>query len=243
MALPDLKEWRVEALRVTLFGTEPFAPTGENWWKIVTGTDPEAAVNKPQSGEYSESGTFLNGQLELKTAFNRTDWILSFPIIGMPGSPEPKEISALLDQFIAAISVWANKKQLPVTRIAVGAVALQTVQNIATGNMLVSKYVPFCDVSKNPSITDLFLQINIPYTSDVTGGPVNTVTKWAVQERQVFAIGNMGMPQISSNTVILSEFDLSTPVQGLSLSLTMFEALATEMKGVIEKILADGLKL
>lgn len=80
MALPDLKEWRVEALRVTLFGTEPFAPTGENWWKIVTGTDPEAAVNKPQSGEYSESGTFLNGQLELKTAFNRTDWILSFPI-------------------------------------------------------------------------------------------------------------------------------------------------------------------
>lgn len=51
------------------------------------------------------------------------------------------------------------------------------------------------------------------------------------------------MPQISSNTVILSEFDLSTPVQGLSLSLTMFEALATEMKGVIEKILADGLKL
>jgi hypothetical protein len=243
MTLPDQKEWRVEALRVTLFGTEPFAPAGENWWKTVTGTDPEAAVNKPQSGEYSESGTFLNGQLELKAAFNRADWVLSFPFIGMPGTPEPKEMSVLLDEFIAAISGWANTRQLPVTRIAVGSVALQVVQNIATGNMLISKYVPFCDVSANPKVTDLFLQLNVPYASGVTGGPVNTVTKWAVQERQVFTIGNMGMPQISSNTMILSEFDLSTPAQGLSLSLNMFEALATEMKGVIEKTLTDGLRL
>lgn len=244
MALPNLADWRVESLRITVFGSEPISASGKNWWKAVTETDPEAAINRPQSGEFAESGTFLNGQFELKSAFNRLDFLLIFPFAEMPGAPEPQSVIPLLNEFVHAVVRWASVSQFTPSRVALGAVVYKKVQDIPTGNMLISNYVPNFDFSKNPDITDLFIQINTPYVSDtITGAKINNVTKWGVLGQQVFAIGSSGMPQITSEMVVRSEFDLSTAVDGPPVDIALFEPLTAEMIRSLKDVLESGLDL
>lgn len=244
MTLPNLSDWRVETLRVTVFGSEPIAAMGQNWWQKVTGSDPEAAINRPQAGEYSESGSFLDGIFELKAVFNRADWTLNFPFAGMPGSPEPKDLIPLLRELVPAISGWASECGVPMSRVALGVVVLKTVPSISEGNELIGSYVPFLDVSNNSAVSDLFIQLNIPFHSAVLDAvQINSVTKWAVQGRQVFSIGNSGMPTILNDVAVRSEFDLSTAVDNPVVELSVFGNVLDEMVAEVKSVLDNGLRL
>ncbi|WP_447742314.1 hypothetical protein [Pseudomonas laurentiana] len=245
MTMPELAVWRVEALRITVFGVEPLAAAGQNWWRTVTGQEPETAINRPQSGEYSEIGPFLGGQLELKVAFNRADWILSYPLIGLPGAPEPSgTLVSTLREFAFSVSKWTAEKPVAASRVALGSVGYVQVENIKAGNEIVGLYIPYMDLTKVSDLTDLLIQLNTPYESKLLGSArINNVTKWAVLGRQVFAIGPTGMPQIKNDIAVRSEFDLSTATDGASVDLSSFGALSSEMIDAVEGVLSAGLKL
>lgn len=245
MTLPELAVWRVEALRVTVFGVEPLTAVGQSWWRTVTGQEPETAINRPQSGEYSEIGPFLNGQLELKVAFNRADWILSYPLIGMPGAPEPSgTLVSTLREFAFAVSKWTAGKPVSANRVALGSVAYVPVESIEEGNRVAGRYIPYMDLTKVSDLTDFLVQLNTPYRSKVIeSARINNVTKWAVLGRQVFAIGPTGMPQIKNDIALRSEFDMSTAADGGSVDLSVFSALSSEMVDVVEGVLNKGIDL
>ncbi|QXH96076.1 hypothetical protein HU749_006730 [Pseudomonas ogarae] len=243
MSLPDIKEWHVETLRLTVFSIEPISGVGREWWKQVTKFDPETAVNRPSAGEYFESGEFLGGQFELKTAFNRVDWSLSFPFTDLPGAPKPEEIHALTFKWLMAFKSWLTSLDFGVARVAVGAVFIKKISSIAVGNSLISDYLHFVNVNDGCEIEDLMIQVNSPSSfKSVEGLRHNRIIKLGVLERQVITIGPAGFPNAASDTVLRCELDMSSPLghQHAILASDSYE-LFSEMVHAYLSILKDGM--
>ncbi|TDV54422.1 hypothetical protein EC919_104158 [Pseudomonas graminis] len=220
MALPEISAWRVEVLRFTFFYSEPQSGRGRDWWKALTGIDPETTVNKQQTGEYVESGPYLQGQLDLKVAFNRLDWTLTYPLASMPDYVPPMDLQTSLDTMYDAFKKITLDPN--VIRVAFGAVLLMPVENAHKGNIIFNEYMPFVKVDLD-NVEDLFLQVNFPYVArSYDGMKINNVAKWSVMSGQFMQMAIGGFPQISTNFLVRGEVDLSsagerqTPLDGES---------------------------
>ncbi|WP_460156302.1 hypothetical protein [Pseudomonas sp. S2_H10] len=213
MALPETSAWRVESLRFSFFFAEQQDGRSKDWWKGFTGAEPEAAVNKPQMGEYTEAGVYNGGQLELKVAFNRIDWVWSFPFVGMPGlqmSQSTPNIDEAIRIMIQQIEGWLVTAGANCLRIAFGATLLMPVESVREGNVNISAYLPFFNLNPE-SAADVFVQINVPSVTPLVNGlSVNNITKWAVIGGQFMQMMPGGFPQIVTNNLLRCEFDLST---------------------------------
>lgn len=213
MSLPDIKEWHVETLRLTVFSIEPITGVGRDWWKQATKFDPETSVNRPSAGEYFESGEFLGGQFELKTTFNRVDWSLSFPFTDLPGAPKPEDIHALTFKWLMAFKAWLTNLDFNLARIAAGAIFIKKVPDVSAGNHLISDYLHFVNVNDGCELADLMIQVNSPAVfKAVEGMRHNRIVKLGVLERQMITIGPAGFPSAISDTVLRCEFDMSSPL-------------------------------
>jgi hypothetical protein len=243
MSLPDIKEWHVETLRLTVFSIEPISGVGREWWKKVTKFDPETAVNRPSAGEYSESGEFLGGQFELKTAFNRVDWNLSFPFTDLPGAPKPEEINALTFKWLMAFKSWLTDLDFSVARVAAGAVFIKKVSTVATGNKLISDYLHFVNVNDGCEIADLMIQVNSPTAfKSISGLRHNRIVKLGVLERQMITIGPAGFPNAVTDTVLRCELDMSSPLSHqYAIPASNSYDLFSEMVSAYLSILKDGI--
>lgn len=210
MALPEIDAWRVEALRFTFFFNEPQSGRGGDWWKLLTGTEPESVISKPQVGEHVEAGAYLDGQLELKVAFNRIDWVLSYPFASMPDSAPGINLEYVAGKLAPDIRRWVESIASPITRIALGVIALLPVKTVPDGNSMLSSYFPFFKFDPD-SATDVFLQINHPQKTDLLDGQdFNFVTRTGVVTGQFMQLGLGGFPQMTTNILFRNEFDLST---------------------------------
>lgn len=242
MGLPDLATWRVESLRLTVFFGLPVIANGLGWWKKVTGQEPESAINRPQAGEYSEVGQFLDGQLEMKVAFNRADWVLSYPFSGMPGAPNPGELPQLSNSFVDSLANVLSNMNDPVVRLAYGLVAFHTVESISQGNDIVANLLPFVRFDSDVESSDLLIQVNNPSVSDaVSGLDLNRISKLGVVTRQVVQVGPSGIPTMEADQVVRAEYDISSAVDRVTpVESKYIASLATEMKNVAESILSSG---
>ena len=243
MSLPDIKEWHVETLRLTVFSVEPISGVGRDWWKKVTKLEPETALNRPSAGEYSESGEFLGGQFELKTAFNRVDWSLSFPFTDLPGAPKPEEIHALTFKWLMAFKFWLADLDFSLARVAAGAVFIKKVPSVAVGNALVSDYLHFVNVNDGCEIADLMIQVNSPTDfKAVQGLHHNRIVKLGVLERQMITIGPAGFPNAVTDTVLRCELDMSSPLSHqYAISASNSYELFSEMVHAYLSLLKDGM--
>lgn len=211
MALPEINAWGVETFRFTFFFTEPQIGL-LGWWKSVTGVDPEQVLSRPQMGEHSESGAFLDGQLELKSAFNRVDWTFTYPFAGLPDAVPTKSMSQLRDDLIPAIGKWLINQSSKITRVAFGAIGLHPVRSIGEGNVLLGEYLPFIELDAGRA-RDLLIQINLPEKNDVLEGvDCNVISKWGVLTGQFMQMALGGLPAMVTNHMVRAELDLSTPV-------------------------------
>lgn len=211
MALPEIGAWRVEALRFTFFFIEPQSGRGGDWWKSVTGIDPESVVSKPQAGEHVETGSYLDGQLELKIAFNRIDWTLSYPFASLPDATPGMNIEHVTGKLFPDIVRWLSSHASPILRVALGVVALFPVNTVSEGNSLLSSYFPFFQFNPDTA-TDVFLQINHPQNTNLLSGKdYNFVTRTGVVTGQFMQLAIGGLPQMTTNHLFRNEFDVSTP--------------------------------
>ncbi|SFW77544.1 hypothetical protein [Pseudomonas sp. NFACC04-2] len=216
MSLPEIREWHVETLRLTVFGLEPISAVGRDWWKSVTKLDPEASVNRPSTGEYSESGEFLGGQFELKSSFNRVDWILSFPFSDMPGVPKAEGLHDLSSKWLLVLGNWLDNIEFKIARVAAGAVFIKKVGSVHDGNKLISDYLHFVNVKDGCEIADLMVQVNSPVKFDSVATLVhNRIAKMGVLERQLITIGPTGFPTAVADTVLRLELDMSSSVSNV----------------------------
>ncbi|NWC56563.1 hypothetical protein [Pseudomonas veronii] len=242
MSLPDIKEWHVETLRLTVFSLEPISVAGRQWWKSVTELDPETSINRPSAGEYSESGEFLGGQFELRATFNRVDWTLSFPFSDLPGAPKPGELDVLTKKWLVAFNAWLDVVDFPVSRVAIGAVLMKKVEGALDGNKLVSDYLHFVNVKDGCPLTDLMVQVNNPSVfASVEGLAHNRIAKMGVLERQMITIGPAGFPTAVIDTVVRCELDMSSSLSNVRpIPQVALSGLFGEMTSAYLSILKDG---
>lgn len=243
MSLPEIKEWHVETLRLTLFSSVPVNAVGREWWKTVTSAAPEATLNRQNAGEYSESGEFLGGQFELRVAFNRVDWLLSYPFSDMPGAPSPGDIATLTPKWLECLKTWLDNVDFSVVRIAAGSVTVKKVDGYSAGNKVVNDYLHFMSIDRPQDIADLALQVNIPSVfSAVDGLRHNRIAKMAVLDRQMITIGPAGFPTTVVDTVVRNELDMSTAVDNVQpIPTDRLHPLTCEMVDAFLTILREGM--
>jgi len=243
MSLPEIKEWHVETLRLTLFSTEAVNASGRGWWKSVVQVDPESILNRQSAGEYSESGEFLGGQFDMRVVFNRVDWILSYPFSDMPGAPAPGDFSVLVNKWLQLLKSWLDNVEFPVTRIAAGAVLLKKTESGSAGNALLGEYFQILNIGDPDAIADLLLQANSPVMfKSVDGLRHNRISKMAVLDRQMITIGPAGFPTTVVDTVLRNELDMSSAVDNFEhIPSESLHPLTVEMADAFMGILQYGL--
>jgi hypothetical protein len=242
MTLPEIKDWHVETLRCTLFAGLAVQAAGNNWWAAVTGSHPEATVNRSNTAEYLESGEFLGGQFELKVVFNRIDLSLNFPFSDMPGAPNPGDISSLLPAWIAGVDRWLKVIDFPVTRVATGAVLFKKVGSIAQGNSVLRGYLPFMNIPDPDSVEDVLVQINSPSVFNcLPGMRHNRICKIAVLARQMITMSSSGFPTTVIDTVVRNELDMSSALENnIPIPLENLGSMMGEMSDAYLNILREG---
>ncbi|MBI6794656.1 hypothetical protein [Pseudomonas syringae] len=244
MGLPDLSAWQVEMLRVTVFFSTPVSAVGMNWWQRVTGMEPESTTNRPQAGEYSEVGQYQNGQLELKVAFNRLDFIFSYPFSGMPGAPDPGKMEELSSHLVSSVNKVFPGMELPIVRLAFGVVAHCPIPTIDDGNSILEMMVPFIKFDSSVKTSDVLIQVNNPVGSKVAKEiTVNRVSKVGVMTRQTVTVGPGGIPDLQVDRVVRAESDMSTDAENVSqIPSAALEDLVLEMKGLSDAFFSVGVK-
>lgn len=211
MALPDINAWRVETLRFTFFFHEVQSGQGGNWWKTLTGREPEVVTSKPQVGEHFENGAYEDGQLELKVAFNRVDWTLTFPFAMLNDYSAGKDVADQIHNFFVKVMEWKRRVPNAVSRVAFGFVGMFVVDTIAKGNELLSEYAPYMKFDPE-SASDVMVQINRPEDSGILPSlKLNYVNKLGVLTGQFMQMTFGGFPQLTQNNVLRLEYDFSTP--------------------------------
>lgn len=244
MGLPVLATWRVETLRLTVFFGSPVNANGLGWWKRITGEEPESAINRPQAGEYSEVGQYLDGQFEMKVAFNRADWVLSYPFSSMPGAPNPAEISQLSNSLFKSFSSLLSETKDPIIRVAYGVVAFHSIESSRQGNDIIGSILPFVKFDSEVESNDLMIQINNPCDSAVRKGLlINRISKLGNMTRQTVEVGPSGIPSVVTDQVLRAEFDISTAVDNTKpLGAELLAPLSIEMKDIAEALLTYGVR-
>ena len=210
MALQDPNAWRVEAIRFSFFYAEPQDGRSKGWWKSITDVDAEVIQNRQQIAEYSESGSYGDGHLELKVVFNRIDWILSYPFAGMPEADQVVQYAKVAGDLCAKLERWVGDAPGGIIRVAFGAVLLLPVVSPVEGNKILADYLPSFKFDVN-NVTDFFIQLNRPVSSHVVDGLlINDLIKLGAIAGQFMQIGNSGMPSMTLNHMVRAEFDINT---------------------------------
>lgn len=243
MSLPEIKEWHVETLRLTIFSLEPISAVGRGWWKAVTKMEPETALNRPSAGEYSESGEFLGGQFELRATFNRVDWSLSFPFSDLPGAPRSDDLEVLTAKWLLVLGAWLDGIDFRVARVAAGAVFVKKVKSVPVGNNLISDFLHFVNINEDSEIADLMVQVNSPtFFDSMKSLTHNRIAKVGVLERQLITIGPAGFPTAASDIVFRCELDMSSSLSNSeTIPASSLKVLFKEMVDSYLVILKDGM--
>ena len=74
---PSLDNWQTERLRLTGFPSPapPIDTSGSsNWWRNVTGEEPERRISHPKRSGQQDEGPLRDGKLILRVEPARIDW-------------------------------------------------------------------------------------------------------------------------------------------------------------------------
>jgi hypothetical protein len=199
-----IEAWQANQLRLTFFATPdalPLRPQG--WWEAVTGVTPERIEDKPKVVQHLEEGPFLDGQLTLRVAANRIDWVLEptvDPEKGLADMPGIGPFVAVRDAFTVRMLTW-----IPVApachRLAFGGRLLLPVSRREEGYHLLASYLPFSPDPKGSS--DLRYQINRHRRSLVLPWlTINRLQAWSVPRFGTVVIAmepRIPLPEIARN--------------------------------------------
>ena len=173
--------WGAVNLRLSVFSSEAVRPN-ESVWTSLTGQE-EAENRSTIPGGRAYSGLFGGGLLHLTIAGKRVDIIFSKPGTGTPDTlfelPVVASLEMALPDFLTLASHWLSKSELPIVRIAFGAVLLAEVEDHDAAYMLLRKLLRSVTVDKG--MAELIFRVNWPRDSRVQEGlRINRLTNWTV---------------------------------------------------------------
>ena len=183
--MSEVTEWQLQSARVTTFFLGGENPDPSGFWDRVVGTDPDEEHKRASSGQFQQIGIFEEWQLQLSTQPGRLDWSIGIPV----QSKDSQEIlnasrsGRPLDSAFTVVSDLGGKwvEICPATsRLALGAVLVQPVENRRSGYARLSKYLPGVEIDAEHS-SDFNYQINRPRQSNILPDlTLNRLTKWGV---------------------------------------------------------------
>lgn len=176
----DLIAWQADLLRLTCFPSSAVNFDATNWWRDVTGEQPENTIVRAREGFRQDEGVFDEKKLILGVQPTRVDLLMQSKDI--ENQTPIGLFTDTLDPFLDIISRWF-KIAPPLTRIAFGSVLMFPVANRETGYELLAKFLSKIQIDPLNS-SDFLYQINRPRTSQTVTPElkINRLTKWSVQK-------------------------------------------------------------
>jgi len=189
--MPELsfKNWQVDLIRVTGFYGQ-IAPDKRkewsSWWTQLVGVPPENSSHRKRDEVLQEEGPFNGGALILALQPGRIDWYLRAledqeeGQQDIPASVVCLKPEAIIKFYELAVRWMKLDTCPPLTRLALGGLLLQPVEDRQNGYQKLKNYLH--DVKLSPESSDFLYQINRPRDSRVglSGLRINRLCKWSV---------------------------------------------------------------
>lgn len=175
-----LSAWLAESLRVTVFLPASAAqpPQHREWWKALSGSDPESRSESPREASFTDEGAYKSGRLALRLEPQRIDWVYGPALPPEDGLPNIGSLATAVDEFLPELEKWLAQSPDAV-RVAFGATVLVPVKDRESGYRQLQAYLPHVEV--DPASEDFFYQVNRARRSTaVEGVKVNRICKWSV---------------------------------------------------------------
>lgn len=237
-------DWQLQSLRLTLF---PAAVVDDAaWFEKFAGAAADATTTSAKQQLHQSEARWRSGQLTLRTAGLRSDWIYA-PTEDEQGATPVVPLPAEVPVFVEAIERWLALAP-PLTRVAFGVVAVIPVDTRAAGftrlRSVVGEALPTGD------FTDFLYQISRRVDSTAVGTvQINKLSKWAVQATRpvTLMLGPSGASQqMGPEThAVRMELDINTalPDDGLQPSFRLTVELMRELSTIALDFAGRGLEV
>ena len=202
--LPDATEWHAQYLRAIAFTVDSHVSDDQNWWRDVTGSDPETSTRKPQSRV--DSGVVEGSSLVLEVNPLRVQWTLSPHLDpeNLPTSfPTLGPVHQRRGPFTELVSRWLQDAPA-IKRLAFAGNLLQFAHTREECYKRLDQYLSHTDV--DPSTSDFMYRVNRRRASG-TGIPeldVNRLCTWACVTLS-FGMHVQSLPSGDSRDVSIGE--------------------------------------
>ena len=181
---PGPEAWLTQNLRLIAFPREPQSAVAQNWWREVTGAEPENIAEKRQKQEREESGVFEGALLSLGFDLLRIQWTAAprLDAENINFEPQPPVLGSFTqskDWFRGLMERWLPHCP-PIHRLAFTASLLQPVPNHQSGYEMLNRYLRSVDV--DPQSSEFLYRINRRRTSGtgIEGLTLNRLSTWVV---------------------------------------------------------------
>jgi hypothetical protein len=175
-----VETWQAQNLRVIVFTAENQVPSGRQWWRDLTGIEPDSTVKRKTERE--EAGLYEGVQLAVSIDPLRIQWVAAAsldpaaigegaPLLG--GFPEKR------DWFLQHMRHWLETCP-PVKRVAFLATLLQRVASHEEGYTRLNQYLRHVEVF--PDSSDFLYRVNRRRPYRITNGELknNILSTWSV---------------------------------------------------------------
>ena len=242
MPTSELTSWNLESIRLSVFLAEQPNPA-QDWWKQVTGLEPETTVNKRQTGELTDEGTFGNWRLALNIntlAQNRVDWIAYPPAPSLIGFSHIGQYVEQSELFFEALQGWLADTCPPSIRIAFGAVLINELQDKKTGYQMLQSFLPIIKADL-ANWSDFFFQVNKKGVSKAVNYlEINQLTKWNALRLTRVIFESTNVSPIDFHACRL-ELDINTSAENTSLiDRNLIPAVSAELRKIANGYASEG---
>jgi hypothetical protein len=154
---PDPAVWQAQNLRVILFPEDPRAALHRDWWKDLTGNEPDSSIRKKVERE--DAGIHSGMMLVASVDPLRLQWTVARAMEDalIEGAPVLGPYPEKRDEFVALMTRWLPSCP-PVKRIGFVASLLQEVPQRDDGYRLLNQYLPYVEVHTDSS--DFMYRVN-----------------------------------------------------------------------------------
>ena len=169
------------------FPAEPAFESSRDWWRALTGADPERSVEKRQRLEREDSGLFEGLELKLSIDLLRVQWTASVRLV----AEDPPEAFPTIGPFLERL-VWFRDLMHqwlltcpPLKRLALAGPLNQPVASHRDGYARLDQYLRPVDL--DPDSRDFIYRINRRRLSNagIAGLEINRLATWVVGKMAV----------------------------------------------------------
>ena len=215
--LREDRMWEAQYLRMIAFPTEVRTPTDQEWWKEVTGAEPESSTRKLHNRV--DTGIYDGISLNLEIDPFRVKWTMS-PHIDPENLPERfptlGAVRTRRDWFVEVMRRWFEKAP-PISRLAFAGSLLEFVETKEEGYERLNNYLPHTEV--DPTTSDFMYRVNRRRAScvGIEGLEVNRLCTWTcvtinigVHPQAISPVGAPIQPLIDDTNACALELDINT---------------------------------